>query len=55
MRVRGISDVSPQAMRVIGALPGQREWSRPRHDVTEGFMMSAEHMRPEATLLIGWS
>jgi hypothetical protein len=37
----------------VGALPGQREWSRPKHDVTEGIMMPADDMRPEATLLIG--
>jgi len=37
------------------ALPGEREWSRPKHDVTERFMTSAEDMRPEGTLLIGLS
>jgi hypothetical protein len=47
--------LSPQAMRARGALPGQREWSRPKHDVTEGIMTSADDMRPEATLLFGLS
>ena len=55
MRVRGIVNLLLQAIRVIGALPGQREWSRPKHDVTEGIMTSADDMRPEATLLIGLS
>jgi hypothetical protein len=36
-------------------LPGQREWSRPEHGVTEGIMTLAENTRPEATLLIGLS
>jgi len=39
--------------REIGALPGQREWSQPEHDMTEGIMMLAEDKRPEATLLSG--
>jgi hypothetical protein len=55
MGLRGISDLLPQAIRVIGALPSQKEWSQPKHDVTEGFVTSAEDMRPEATLLIGLS
>jgi hypothetical protein len=55
MRVSGILDSWLQAIRVIGALPGQRQGSRPKHDVTEGCMTSAEDMRPEATLLIGLS
>jgi hypothetical protein len=55
MRVQGIVTLSPQAIRAHGALPGQREWSRPNHDVTEGIMSSADDMRPEATLLIGLS
>jgi hypothetical protein len=54
-RLCGISDLLPQGMRVIGALPGQREWSQPISDVTEGFMTLAADMRPEATLLIGFS
>jgi hypothetical protein len=41
--------------RVIGVLPGQRERSRPKHDVTEECIMSADDMRPEATVLIGLS
>ena len=53
MRVRGIVNLLPQATTVIGALPGQREWSQPKHDVTEGIMTSAADRRPEATLLIG--
>jgi hypothetical protein len=53
MRVRGIVTLSPQAIRARGALPGQREWSRPKHDVTEEIMTSANDMRPEATRLIG--
>jgi len=55
MRVSGFFNLLPQAIRAIGAHPGQREWSRPKHDVTEGIMMSAEYMMPEATLLIGLS
>jgi len=55
MRLRGISDLLQQAIRVIGALPNQREWSRSKHGVTEGFMTLADDMRPEATLLIGLS
>jgi hypothetical protein len=47
--------VSTQATRTRGALPGQREESRPKHDVTEGIMTSADDTRPEATLLIGLS
>jgi len=55
MRVWGIANLLPQEIRVFSALPGQREWSRPKHDVTEGIMTSADDMRPEATLLIGLS
>jgi hypothetical protein len=55
MRVRGIVNLASQAIRVIDALPGQRERSRPKHDVSEGIMTSADDMRPEATLLIGLS
>ena len=55
MRVRGISDLLPQAIWVIGALPGQRERSWAEHVVTEGIMTSAKDMRLEATLLIGVS
>jgi len=42
-------------IRVIGTLPGQRDGSRPKHAVTEGFMMSADDMRLEETMLIGLS
>ena len=55
MRVRGIVTLLPQAIRDSDALPGQREQSRPKHDVTEGIMTSADDMRPEATLLVGSS
>jgi hypothetical protein len=55
MRVCGIVVLLPQAIRETDATPGQREKSRPKHDVTEGIMTSAEDMRPEATLLIGLS
>jgi hypothetical protein len=55
MRVRGIVIFWLQVIRTNNALPGQREWSRPKHDVTEGIMTSAEDMRLEATLLIGVS
>jgi hypothetical protein len=55
MEVGGNSDLLPQAMKVIGALSGETEWSRPKHDMTEGFMMSADDMRPEETRLIGLS
>jgi len=55
MQVQGIVNLLPQAIRVIDVLPGQRQESRPKHDVTEGIMTSADDMRPEATLLIGLS
>jgi hypothetical protein len=55
MRVRGILDLLPQAIRVLRALPGQRELSWPKHDVTEEIMTSADDMRLQATLLIGMS
>jgi len=55
MQVSGIFDLLPQAIGIIGALPGQRDRSRPKHDVTAGFMMLADDMRPDATLLIGLS
>jgi hypothetical protein len=55
MQVRGIVNLASQAIRVIDAFPSQRERSRPKDDVTEGIMMSADDMRPEATLLIGLS
>jgi len=55
MEERGISNLLPQAIGIIGALPGQGEQSRPEHDVTEGIMTLAEHMKLEATLLIGVS
>jgi hypothetical protein len=55
MRASGISDLLPQAIGNIGALPGQRERSRPKYDVTDGFMTSADDTRPEATMLIGLS
>ena len=55
MGVHRISDLLPQAIGVIGALPGQRERFRPKHDVTEGIMTWAKDMRPEAMLIIGVS
>ena len=55
MRVRGLVRLVPQAITSADAHPGQREWSRPEHDVTEGIMTLAEDKRPEATLLIGLS
>jgi len=55
MRVRGIVNLSSQAIRIIAALPGQREGSRPKHDVTEVIMTLADDMRPGSTLLIGLS
>jgi len=39
----------------IRVLPGQIEWSQPKHDVAEGIMTLPEDMRLEATLLIGLS
>jgi hypothetical protein len=51
----GTSGLSSQAIRTTMVLPGQREWSRPEHGVTEGIMTLAENTRPEATLLIGLS
>ena len=55
MRVRRTAGSSPQAIRNTRVLPGQREWSRPKHDVTEGAMTLAEDTRPETALLIGMS
>jgi len=55
MQVSGTHDLSLQTIRVIMVLPGQRDSSRPKHDVTEGIMTLAKDMRPEATLLIGLS
>jgi len=55
MQVSGTHDLLPQAIRVIMILSGQREQSRPKHDVTEGIMTLAEDKRPEATLLIDLS
>ena len=55
MLLRGISGLSPQATGATRALPGQREWSRPKHGMTEGIKTLAEDKRPEATLLIGLS
>jgi len=42
MRVRGTPDLPLKQIGVIGVLPGQREWSRPKHDMTEGIMTLAE-------------
>ena len=36
-------------------IPGQRKQSWPNHDMTEGIMMLAVDIRPEAPLLIGLS
>jgi hypothetical protein len=55
MRLRGLVGLSPWLVLIAGAHPGQRERSRPKHDVTEGIMTSADDMRREATLLIGVS
>jgi hypothetical protein len=55
MQVRGIVSLLPHAIGITGTLPGQREWSRLKHYVTEGIMKSAEDMTSEATLLIGLS
>jgi len=55
MRVRGILNLLSQVIWVIGAITGQREMSRPKNDVTEGIMTSADDMRPEASLLICFS
>jgi len=41
MQVSGTYDLLPQAIRVIMVLSGQRELSRPKHDVTEGIMTLA--------------
>jgi hypothetical protein len=48
----GTPDISSQAIRVFRILSGQREQSRPKHDVTGGIMMLAESKRIEPTLLI---
>jgi len=42
-------------MKDTGALPGHREMTRPKHDVTEGIIKLADDKRPEDTLLIGLS
>jgi len=55
MQVCGSLSLSSQAIRVTVVLPGQREQSRPKHDVSERIMMLAEDERPEATLFIGLS
>ena len=55
MPVSRTHDLLLQAIRVIMVLSGQREQSRPKHDVTEGIMTLAQDMRPEATLLINLS
>jgi len=55
MQVSGTHDLPRQVVRVIMVLSGWREFSRPKHDVTEGIMTLAEDKRPEATLLIGLS
>jgi hypothetical protein len=55
MRLREIVNLFPQAMRVIGALPVQTERFRPKRDVTEGIITSADDVRLEATLRIGLS
>jgi len=52
MRVRGISGLSPQAMRPTRALPGQRERSPPKHAVSEGLITLTEDKRPEANRII---
>jgi len=53
--VGGTHDLLPQAIRTIVVISGQREQSRPKHDVTEGIMTLAYDMRLEATLLINLS
>ena len=55
MRVSRTYSLLPQAIGVTVVLSGQRELSRPNHDVTEGILTLAEDKRPEATLLIGLS
>jgi len=55
MRLRGISDLLPQAIRAIWALPDRREYSQSKHGVNQGFMTAVDDLRPEATLLIGLS
>jgi hypothetical protein len=55
MRLPGIPDLLPQVIIAISALPGQREKSWPKHDLTEGIMTLADDMRSDATLLIGVS
>jgi len=41
MQVSGTHDLLPLVIRVIMVLSGQREQSRPKHDVTEGIMTLA--------------
>jgi hypothetical protein len=45
----------PQATGTTCILPGQSEWSQPKHGVTKGFRTSDVDLRPEATLLISLS
>ena len=53
MRYHGISGLLLPAIRTTRALHGQREWSQPKHDVSEGIMTLADNMRSKATLNIG--
>jgi len=55
MQVNGTSDSLRKPISVLKELPGQREWSRPTHDVTEGSMMLAKDKSPEANLHTGSS
>ena len=55
MQVSGTLGLLSQKIRKTRVLPGQRELSRPKHDVIEGIMTLADDKRPEATLLIGLS
>jgi len=55
MHQSGTPDLLPQVTGGIRVLPGQRELSWPKHDVTEGSMTLGEDNRAAAILLIGLS
>jgi len=55
VQLSGTFGLLSQAIRTTRVLHGQRELSRPKHDVIEGIMMLADDMSTEATLLIGLS
>jgi hypothetical protein len=55
MQVSGISGRLSQMIRTTMVHSGQREWSQPEHDMTEGIATLAEDKRLEAALPCGLS